>query len=112
MLLAPTLIVDQPVDNLVVQPNHPFLVTGRASERVKPEPFLIDSVTVQVDGEAPVEATLTHIPDKTSMAYTYRAYAEVTGGQDPHTVAVTATSDQNVSTTKTVSVFTGPVFVV
>lgn len=34
----------------------------------------------------------------------------MTGGQDPHTVTVTATNDGNVSVVQTVAVFTGPVF--
>lgn len=112
MPLAPTLTIDQPPDDLVVQPNQPFLVTGHASERAGPEPFLIDSVTVQVDDQPAIDATLKHLPDRTSMLYAYRASAQVVGGQDPHTVAVTATSDQDVSTTRTVSIFTGPVFTV
>ncbi len=106
----PNLVVYQPPENLVVQPNQPFLVTGQASDQGMPEPHMIDSVTVQVDAGHLIEATLTNIPDKKITLFAFKASAQVTGGQGPHTVTVTATNDTGVSVTKTVVVFTGPIF--
>ena len=106
----PTLTVNQPPNNLTVQLNQPFLVTGQATDVGSPEPHFIDSVTVQVDGGAPIKAKLTHIPDKKLTRFSFSASATVTGGQDPHTVTVVATNDNGVSVKKTVNVFTGPAF--
>jgi len=106
----PSLTVHQPPNNLVVKPNQPFLVTGQASDRGPPERVLIDSVTVQVDDGPVVEATLTPIPSRTSTLFSFKASAQVTGGQDPHTVTVTATNDSNISVKQTRQVFTGPIF--
>ena len=88
----PSLTVYQPPNNLAVHLNQPFLVTGQASDRGPPEPALIDSVTVQVDNGPIIKAALTHIPNKTITLYSFKAFAQVTGGQDPHTVTVTATT--------------------
>ena len=71
---------------------------------------MIDSVTVQVDGGPIIRASLTHIADRKLTVVTFKVFAQVTGGQDPHTVAITATNDQEISVTQTVSVFTGPAF--
>ena len=106
----PTLTVNQPPNNLTVQLNQPFLVSGQATDVGSPEPHFIDSVTVQVDGGAPIKAKLTHVPDKKLTRFSFSASAMVTGGQDPHTVAVTATNDDGISVKKTVNVFTGPAF--
>lgn len=106
----PSLTVYQPPNNLVVHLNQPFLVTGQASDRGPPEPALIDSVTVQVDNGPIIKAALTHIPNKTITLYSFKAFAQVTGGQDPHTVTVTATNDSGISVRQTRQVFTGPVF--
>ena len=75
-----------------------------------PEPRLIDSVTVRVDGGPPVEATLTQIPHQKNTVVTFKALAQVTGGTDPHAVTITATNDIGISASETRSVFTGPVF--
>src|SRR5262249_8558709 len=106
----PSLTVFQPPTNLMVQPNQPFLVTGQASDRGPPEPATIDSVTVQVDNGPVIEAQLTHIPNRTITLYSFKAFAQVTGGQDPHTVTITATNDSNISVKQTRQGFTRPVF--
>jgi hypothetical protein len=106
----PTLTVVQPPNNLVVKLNQPFLVTGRASDVGPPEPNLIDSVTVQVDGGPPVRATLTRIPDKKHSVVSFKASVHVAGGQDPHTVSITATNDVGRSVKQTVAVFTNVAF--
>lgn len=106
----PNLTLYQPQNNLTVTLNQPFLVSGQVTDNGPPEPNLIDSVTVQVDGGAPIAAKLTHLADKKLTRYSFSALAKVTGGQDPHTVTVTATNDIGRSVKKTVSVFTGPAF--
>lgn len=106
----PNLTVLQPPANLVVQLNRPFLISGQASDKGMPEPVMIDSVTVQVDDGPVVDASLTHLPNRTVTLVSFKAFAQVTGGSDPHTVTVTATNDNGVSVTKTVSVFTGVAF--
>jgi hypothetical protein len=67
---------------------------------------LIDSVTVRVDNGPVTEAQLTSVKDKTQTKVNFAASAQVTGGQDPHSVAVTATNDQGASMTQTISVLT------
>src|SRR6266478_3499767 len=108
----PELIVSQPPDNLTVQLNQPFLVTGQASvQGSRSEPRTIDLVIVQVDGGTPIDANPTLISNKNHKAiYSFKASARVTGGQDPHTVTITATDDRGLSVRRSVSVFTGPVF--
>ena len=106
----PTLTVYQPPNNLMVPLNQPFMVTGQATDRGFPEPALIDSVTVQVDNGPLIHATLTRGANKTETFVVFKALAEVTGGQDPHTVAVTATDDSGISIKQFRQVFTGPVF--
>jgi hypothetical protein len=89
----PNLSVFQPPANLPVQLNQPFLVTGQASDKGSPESILIDSVTVQVDDGPVIDAALTQIHDKKISLFSFKAFAQVTGGQDPHTVTVTGSSD-------------------
>jgi hypothetical protein len=104
--LMPTLVVSQPPNNVIVKPNQPFLVTGQVSNQwIKhSEPIGIDSVTVQVDGEPLIVATLMNIPRKKMTLVRFKASAQVTGDHDPQTVTVTATNDQGISATRTVSI--------
>jgi hypothetical protein len=106
----PTLLVQQPANNPRVKPNEPFLVRGQVTDKGRPEPNLIESVTVQVDSDAPVRATLTRIPNNKKTIVSFKASVSVTRGQDPHTVTITATNDIGISAKKTVDVFTGPIF--
>jgi hypothetical protein len=73
---------------------------------VSDEPVKIDSVTIRVDGGPVIRARLTVVPDKTHTKVNFAASAQLTGGEDPHEVAVTATNDQGASTTQTVFVLT------
>ena len=104
----PNLTVFAPRNDAVVNLNQPFQVSGEATDLGMPEPVLIDSVTVRVDGGPVIDAKLTMVPKPKQTIVNFSASAEVTGGQDPHTV--TATNDQERSATQTVSVFTGPAF--
>jgi hypothetical protein len=106
----PELSVFQPPDNLVVKVNQPFLVTGKAFDVGPPEPNLIDSVTVSIDGGPAVPAALTRLPDKKLSVVSFKASAQVTGGPDPHTVIVIATNDIGRSVKKSVSIFTKVAF--
>jgi hypothetical protein len=71
---------------------------------------MIDSVTVQIDGGPLIPATLKNIHNKTLIQVSFIASAQISGGNDPHTVTVVATNDQGLRATKTVTVFTGAVF--
>jgi hypothetical protein len=104
----PTLDLIQPANNATVKPNQPFVVSGQATDRGKPEPIMIDSVTVQIDNQPPIKATLTRIPNQPKTTVNFKASVQLIGGQDPHTVTVIATNDNGISQRKAVSVFTGP----
>src|SRR4051794_39568224 len=47
---VPDLSITHPANDTHVAPLQPFAVTGRASDVGMPEPHVIDTVTVQVDG--------------------------------------------------------------
>ena len=70
----PNLVVAQPRINLVVKLNQAFMVTGQVTDLGMPEPRLIDSVTVRVDGGPPVEATLTQIPHQKNTVVTFKSF--------------------------------------
>jgi hypothetical protein len=105
-----SLTLNQPLNNLSITLNQPFLVSGQVTDDGGAEPQMVDSVAVQVDGGAIIEAKLTHLPGKKVTRFAFSAWATVTGGQDPHTVTVTATDDSGRTAKKSVSVFTGPAF--
>jgi hypothetical protein len=106
----PILTVNQPAPNAVVGLNQPFQIAGQATDRGGAEPIMIDSVTVQIDGGPLISATLKTIPNRTLTQVSFHASAQISSGNDPHTVTVVATNDQGLRATKTVTVFTGPVF--
>jgi hypothetical protein len=54
-----------------------------------------------------VRAKLKHIINKQLIEVTFSATVQITGGQDPHTVTVTVTSDAGVPVTKMVTVTAG-----
>ena len=106
----PQLTVFGPSNNSTVKLNQPFPVSGQVTNPfVSGEPVTISSVTVRVDGGPVVEANLTILQDKTETKVNFSTSAQVTGGADPHAVTVTATNDQEASTTQTISVLTSPV---
>jgi hypothetical protein len=107
---APVLTVSQPTQNLTVGSNQPFQISGLVTDRGGTEPIMIDSVTVQIDGGALIEATRKFIPNKTLVEVSFHATAQITSGNDPHTVTVVATNDQGLHATKTVTVFAGTPF--
>ena len=90
--------------------NQPFQISGLVTDQRMPEPIMIDSVTVQIDGGPLIKANLTHISNKTLTEVSFHASAQVSSGDDPHTVTVVATNGQGLRSKKTVSVFTGPSF--
>ena len=102
----PSLTIYSPKPNAVVGLT-PFTVSGLVTAPGMPEPLGIDSVTVQVDSQPPVQATLKHIPNKTLVEVTFSATVQITGGQDPHTIAVTVASDAGIPVTKFVTVTAG-----
>jgi hypothetical protein len=106
----PILTVNQPTPNSVVGLNQPFQITGQVTDRGGTEPIMIDSVTVQIDAGPLIDTTLKHIPDKTLTRVSFNASAQISTGNDPHTVTVVATNDQGLRATKAVTVFAGSVF--
>jgi hypothetical protein len=90
--------------------NQPFQISGLVTDRGMPEPILIDSVTVQIDGGPLIQAKLTNIPNHTLTEVSFRASAQISSGNDPHTVTIVATNDQGLRSQKTVTVFAGPSF--
>jgi len=108
--VQPILIVNQPKPNSVVGLNQPFQITGQVTDRGGSEPITIDSVTVQIDGGPLIDATLKTIPNKTLTEVSFHASAQISSGNDPHTVTVVATNDQGLRATKAVTVFAGAVF--
>jgi len=108
----PTVTIFQPADGMSVPAGQPVTVTGRATDKAGTDPAVIDSVTVQVDGSPPVEATLTRRPDKTKTVADFAATVQVTGASGLHTITVVATSDSNISRRAAVTVFLGPTFAV
>ena len=108
--VQPILTVNQPAQNAVVGLNQPFQISGLVTDRGMPEPIMIDSVTVQIDGGPLIHANLTHIPNQTLTEVSFRASAQISSGSDPHIVTIVATNDQGLRSQKTVTVFAGPSF--
>jgi len=69
---VPTLVINSPAPNAVVG-SQPFNVAGLVTAPGMPEPVAINSVTVQVDAETPVRATLRRIPNKQLVEVTFTA---------------------------------------
>ena len=102
----PSLTIYSPQPNAVVGLT-PFSVSGLATAPGMPEPLEINSATVQVDGQPPVQATLKHIRNLHQVEVTFSATVQIAGGQDPHTVIVTVNSDANIPVRKSVTVTAG-----
>jgi hypothetical protein len=105
-----SVFIKQPPNYLQVTLNKPFLVSAQATDDGMPEPHAVDSVTVQVDGGAPILMRLTPLPGGPPIRLSWTAWATVTGGEDPHTVTVTATDDIGRKATQSVKVFAGTPF--
>ncbi|HLI94458.1 MAG TPA: hypothetical protein VKT72_00035 [Candidatus Baltobacteraceae bacterium] len=105
----PTLTIDSPLPNAPVG-TAPFEVTGLVMAPGMPEPVAIDSVIVEIDGQAAVDATLTRFPlhGDQPLQVTFKATMQITGGQDPHYVTVAVVSDSPIRVTQTVTVTVGP----
>lgn len=106
----PVLTVSQPAANAVVGLNTPFQITGIVTDRGGREPIAIDSVTVQIDSGPVIHAAQKPVSNKTLTEVSFHATAQITGGNDPHTVTVVATNDQQMKATRTFTVFTGQPF--
>jgi hypothetical protein len=105
----PTLVITFPQPNAIVGTS-PFNVIGTVTAPGMPEPVAINSVTVQVNGQAPIRATLKHISNSKLVEVTFSATVQITSGQDPHTITVTVASDAG-TVTHAVSVVAGLTFV-
>ena len=69
----PVLTVTAPGANATVG-NKPFQIIGQVTDRGMPEPIMIDSVTVRVDGGPVIQATLKIIPNKTLTQVSFTAH--------------------------------------
>ena len=65
---------------------------------------MIDSVTVAVDNQQPTKATLKIIPRQLLTTVDFLATVQVPNVPGQHTIVVTATNDQGISATKSVTV--------
>lgn len=103
---VPTLVITSPQPKAVVG-TAPFTVSGTVTAPGMPEPVDIRAVTVQVDAQPPVRATLKHLPGTQQIQIIFSASMQITGGQDPHTVTVSVASDAGFPVTASVSVSAG-----
>jgi hypothetical protein len=103
---VPSLTIYSPKPDAVVGLT-PFSVTGLVTAPGMPEPVAIDSVTVQVDSQPPVQATLNHIVSTSLVEVTFSATVQIAGGQDPHTITVTVESDAGIPVRQSVTVTAG-----
>jgi hypothetical protein len=103
---VPTLKIESPQPNAIVGTKQ-FTVTGLVTAPGMPEPVTIYSVSVQVDAQPAVKATLKHLPDPDLVEVTFSATVQITGGQDPHTVTVSVASDAGAPVSGTVTVTAG-----
>jgi hypothetical protein len=106
----PHLEVTRPVANAHVGVGVPFEVRGQAWEVRTLDSPSVDTVTVRVDGGPSVDAALTAVKDKKLALVTFTATVVVAGGDDPHTVTVTAINDIMQSVHVSRLVFAGPSF--
>jgi Big-like domain-containing protein len=106
----PTVEIQYPADGMTVTAGQPLTVTGQATDRGGTNPFMIDSVTVQVDGGPAVDATLKNLPDPHNTVVSFTAPVQVTGAEGVHTITAVATNDADVSRSVSVTVFLGPSF--
>jgi hypothetical protein len=106
----PTVEIQYPPDGMTVTAGQPVPVSGRATDRGGTNPFLIDSVTVQVDGGPAVDATLKPLPDPHNTVVSFTAPVPVTGAEGVHTITAVATNDAGISRSASVTVFLGPSF--
>jgi len=109
----PTVTIFTPPEGESVTAGEPLLVSGQASDVAGAEPVLIDSVTVRLDSQAPVEAHLVRKRSKTQTLVDFSATVGLTGASGTageHAITVVATNDNGVSRTATRTVFVGPAF--
>jgi phospholipase C len=100
----PQLTILHPTPNQIVASGQPFAVGGTATDRGMPEPVSIDSVTVAVDNQPPVEAKLTIVPRQPLTTVNFVATVQAPNVPGPHVITVKATNDGGISATKTVTV--------
>ncbi len=104
-MTTPTLVISTPQPNTTVAATG-FTVSGSATGSGQPEPTVIESITVKVDGHAPVNAVLTRGRSHNQAIVFYSARVIIVGGSDPHRVTVTASNDVGGTMTQFIWVFT------
>jgi|GEM_PF-4126174 len=93
-----------PVPGQRVNVGQAFFVSGTATGTGGAEPRDVQSVTVQVDNQSPVEANLVVHPHTAPM-YKFSVEVQVTGGPGPHNILVTATDETLAQARSTVTVW-------
>ena len=89
----PSLTLYHPQPNDTLKIGDTLVVTGQVTDRGAPEPAVIESVVVSLDGQPPVEARLTPIKGQKLTTVNFAAEFPVTGPVGPHSLWVTATND-------------------
>jgi hypothetical protein len=100
----PQLTIQHPTPNEVVIAGQPFSVAGLATDKGMPEPVMIDSLTVAVDNQPPVNAPLKIIPHQKLTTVSFQVMVQVPNVPGPHTIVVTATNDSGLSAKHAVTV--------
>jgi hypothetical protein len=95
----PSLVILNPRNDASVPAGQPLSVAGQARDKGMPEPVLIDSVTVQVDGGPAIAATLKPLHEPNDTVVGFEASVEVTGAEGAHSISVVATNDNGISAT-------------
>lgn len=94
----------------------PVLVTGQATDRGMPEPVMIDLITVQVDDGPPIHAELTVVhttpPELTTTVFDFSATVAIPDSLGPHVITATATDDNRLKATESITVWVGPAFAI
>jgi hypothetical protein len=109
------LTIQTPTNNSIVKLNQPVAVTGTVVVQVTSEPIGLDSVTLQLDSGPPVHATVsrsTTNKNKNLIVFNYSGAIAITGGNDPHTLAVSAIGDRGAPVHQSRQLFTGVLFAV
>jgi hypothetical protein len=100
----PSVVINQPTPGTLVAGGQQISVGGRATGTGGPEPRVVDSVTIGIDGGDGVAARLTSIPHQPVPAALFAGSVTVPPAEGLHQIRVTATDDIGRSAAATVMV--------
>lgn len=102
------LTIFQPKNRLPITRGQMLIVAGQLiKEDRSDEGHIIESITVQLDSQPPIQAQFSDAKLKT---VTFRAALMIKAPPDRHTITVTATNDNGQTAHGSVVVFTGPAY--